>query len=156
MRAAYGDNGRAQAMAAEDLLVDAASNLAVAASLLMATEHVGLRGSAPSPVAPLHSFSDIAGVDEPELNLRDALELLRDARVHADHAWASVQRGRGHLWAAYQLLDHHQLPGVYGLLNNESDAARDDVSTALHRASESVPWLSPAVGWWIRRGTDSA
>jgi hypothetical protein len=138
MGAADGDSGRTQAMVAEDLLVDASTKLVVAVSVMMAAEHVGLRGVAPNPAAPLRSFRDIGGATESERNLRDALELFRDARVGAENAWLVVQRGRCHLWAAYQLLDHERLPGVDGFLDNERVAAQGDLHSALQLAEGSV------------------
>jgi hypothetical protein len=138
MRAADGDDARAQAMLAEDLLVEASTNLALVVSLAMVANRVALSGAAPNPAAPLNSFHDIGGVDEAERNLRAALEQLRDARVRAYHAWVSVQQGRGHLQAAYQLLDHERLPGVDGFLDNERVAARGDLDVARRLAYRSA------------------
>ncbi|TVU42254.1 hypothetical protein EJB05_08648, partial [Eragrostis curvula] len=134
MRAAHAPVDRVRALVTEDLLVDAYGSLAVAASLMAAAKLVALRGAAATPEEPLRSIEEINMLAEP--NLRVALARLRTATTRAGRACLAVERGRGHLWTAYLLLDFDRLPGVDVFLEAERAAAHHEINTARALAEE--------------------
>ncbi|TVU42219.1 hypothetical protein EJB05_08612, partial [Eragrostis curvula] len=134
MRAADAPVDRARALLTEDELVDASGNLAVAASLMAAAKLVALRGVAFTPNEPLLRLEQISMQVEPDL--RVALGRLRGATTRAGNACLAVERCRGHLWSAYQLLDFKHLPGVDGFLDAERAAAHHELDAARALADE--------------------
>ncbi|TVU42267.1 hypothetical protein EJB05_08661, partial [Eragrostis curvula] len=125
---------RIGAAVTENLLEDATSNLAAAASLMAAAKLVALRGAAATPTEPLRSIEEITLDAEPDL--RVALGRLRIATTRAGDAFLAVERGRSHMWMAYQLLDFEHLPGVDGFLEAERAAALHELGAAQALAVE--------------------
>ncbi|TVU42201.1 hypothetical protein EJB05_08594, partial [Eragrostis curvula] len=156
MRAADAPGDRVRGLAAEDLLVDASSNLAVAASLMAAAELVALRGAAATLQVPLRSIEEINLHAEPNLAL--ALGELRTARTRAGRACLAVERCRGHLWTAYQLLDFERLPGISvddfldaerAAAHHELDAARALTEECATLARIAYRWLMVPLDYWV-------
>ncbi|TVU42255.1 hypothetical protein EJB05_08649, partial [Eragrostis curvula] len=142
MRAADAPVHRVRALVTDDQLVDASSSLAVAASLMAAAKLIALRGVAVNPVDPLLRLEQISMQDEPDLRL--ALVRLRGATTRAGNACLAVERGRGHLWTAYQLLDFERLPAVDAFLDAERAAAHHEFDDARALAEECAALVRAA------------
>jgi hypothetical protein len=146
MHVADAQGGRARAELVGLELFNASHSLSSAVRVMAAADLHAPRGDAadPNPTAapPPSVVVDIPDAHESE---RSALEMLREARVHAEAACGAVEWCCDRVLTAYDLLGQPGLPAVDGFVAHERDAARVGLVDAEHLAAVSAAYAYTAL-----------
>ncbi|TVU21747.1 hypothetical protein EJB05_31404, partial [Eragrostis curvula] len=118
------------------------SDLAFAAAEMAACEIFALSAGAVDPTNPLPSIDYLPDAHH---SVRLALGMLQSAKICAHDACDSLERCCCRVQMAYYLLDHPGLPGLYGLVEEERDAARGFLEAARGLAASGAELAAAAV-----------